>query len=181
VTLDYPKRPMAPNVVRYACMIFGLANVAGSIAYTSRQDMFMLIGGLLVGGGWFAFGKYGGLPLVSTVADWRPPSSSGEIEEIHRQGLLVMRRRRWIVWAAIPGTFVVAALLIPLLMQGGHPEIIVLLLGVPLAFISFRYYLSRCPRCSFGFFTRSASRAALLRLRNTCGHCGLSLYAYKKP
>jgi len=172
---------MAPDVIRYACMIFGLMNVAGSVAFAPRQDMFMLIGGLLVGGGWFAFGKYGGLPLVNTVADWRPPSTSGAIEVQHRQGLLVMRRRRWMAWAAIPGTFIAAAFLIPLLMQGGHPELVVFLLGVPLAFINFRYYLSRCPRCGLGFFTRSASRAALLRRGDTCGHCGLRLYAYKQP
>src|SRR5574341_1420032 len=178
MAIEYPKRRMAPGTVRYACMIFGLANIAGSIAYANRQNMFMLIGGLLVGGGWFAFGKYGGLPLVNTVADWRP-STSGAIDEMHRQGLLVMRRRRWTVWATVPATFAVAALLIPLLMQTGHPELVVLLLGVPLAFISLRYYLSRCPRCGLGFFTRSTSRAALIRLSNTCGHCGLSLCEYR--
>jgi hypothetical protein len=171
---------MAPDAVRYACMIFGLANIAASIAYATRENMLILIGGLLVGGGWFAFGQYGGVPLVNTVVDWRP-STSGAIDDMHRQGLLVMRRRRWTVWAAVPGTFAAAALLIPLLMQAGHPELVVLLLGVPLAIINFRYYLSRCPRCGLGFFTRSASRAALLRRSNTCGHCGLSLYAYKKP
>jgi len=176
---EYPKRPMAPNVARYACMIFGLANVASSIAYATAKDLFMPIGGVLVGGAWFAFGKYGGLPLVNTVTDWHP-SAPGALEEMHRRGLLVMRRRRWFVWAAIPGAFVVAALLIPLLMQGGHPELVVLVLGVPLAFVNCRYYLSRCPRCGLGFFTRSASRAALLRWGNTCGHCGLSLYAYRK-
>ena len=172
---------MAPGAIRYACMIFGLANVAGSIAFAPRQDMFMRIGGLLVGGAWFAFGKYGGLPLVDTVRDWRSPSASGAIEAQHRQGLLVMRRRRWMVWAAIPGLFIAAALLMPALMQSGHPEFVVFLLGVPMAFINFRYYLSRCPRCGFGFFTKSASRAALLRRGDTCGHCGLSLYAYRQP
>src|SRR6266566_5233000 len=119
---------MTPNVARYACMIFGLANVASSIAYAAPKDLFMPIGGLLVGGAWFAFGKYGGLPLVNTVTDWHP-SAPGALEEMHRRGLLVMRRRRWLVWAAIPGAFVVAALLIPLLMQGGHPELVVLVLG----------------------------------------------------
>lgn len=178
MAIEYPNRPMAPRLVRYSCMVFGLANIVASISYVPRV---MLVGGLLVGGCWFAFGKYGGLPLVDTVVDWRPPAASGAIEDMHRQGLLVMRRRRWIVWAAIPGTFAVAALLVPLLMQGGHPEFVVLLLGVPLAFINFRYYLSRCPRCGLGFFTRSTSRAALLRRGNTCGHCGLSLYAYKNP
>ncbi len=181
LTIEYSKRSMAPAWVRYSCMIFGLAGIIGSIADATRQDIFMLVGGPLVGGGWFAFGKYGGLPLVDTVVDWRPPRAPGAIEDMHRQGLLVMRRRGWIVWAAIPGAFGVAALVIPLLMQSGHPELIVLLLGVPLAVINFRYSLSRCPRCGLGFFTTSASRAALLRRRNTCGHCRLSLYAYKNP
>ena len=179
MAIDYPERPMAPDLARYSCMIFGLTIIVGSIAYAPRQDLFMLVGGLLVGGGWFAFGKYGGLPLVDTVVDWRPPSTSGAVAEMHRQGLLVMRRRRWFVWAAIPGVFAVAALLMPFLLQSGHPELIVLLLGVPLAFINFRYYLSRCPRCGLGFFTKSSSRAALLRRGNACGHCGLSLYAYR--
>jgi hypothetical protein len=170
---------MAPDVIRYACMIFGLANVAGSIAF-ARQDIFMLVGGLLVGGGWFAFGKYGGLPLINTVTQWRPPTSASDaIEDQHRRGLLVMRRRRWTVWSAIPGILIAAAFLMPLLVQHRHPELVVFLLGVPLAFINFRYYLSRCPRCGLGFFTKSASRAALLRKRDTCGHCGLSLYAYR--
>ena len=159
-------------------MIFGLANVAGSIAFAPRQDTFMLVGGLLVGGVWFAFGKYGGLPLFNTVTQWRPPGASDAIEDQHREGLLVMRRRRWMVWSAIPGMFIAALLLMPLLIQRGHPELVVFL-GVPLAFINFRYYLSRCPRCGLGFFTKSASRAALLRRRDTCGHCDLSLYAYR--
>ena len=181
MNIEYPKRPMAPAWVRYSCMMFGLACIMGSIAYAPRHDIFMLVGSLLVGGGWFAFGKYGGLPLVDTVVDWHPSAAPGAIEDMHRQGLLVMRRRRWMVWTAIPGAFGVAALLIPLLMQSGHPELIVLLLGVPVALINFRYYLSRCPRCGLGFFTTSASRAALLRRGNTCGHCGLSLYVYKNP
>jgi hypothetical protein len=76
VAIDYPERLMAPDLVRYSCMIFGLATIGSSIAYAPRQDLFMLVGGLLVGGGWFAFGKYGGLPLVDTAADWRPPAYS---------------------------------------------------------------------------------------------------------
>ncbi len=171
---------MAPDWVRYSCMIFGLANIVASIAYATQRDVFMLVSGLLVGGTWFAFGKYGGLPLVDTVVDWHPPARSDVVEEIHRRGLLVMRRRRWMTWVTIPA-FAVAALLMPLLTRGGHPEFIVLLLGVPLAIINFRYYLSRCPRCGFGFFARSSSRAALLRRGSACGQCGLSLYAYKKP
>jgi hypothetical protein len=144
-------------------MIFGLAIIVTGIAYAARTDVFMPVGGLLVGGGWFAFGKYGGLPLVDTVVDWSPPSASGVIDDMHRQGLFVMRHRRWIAWATIPGALAAAALLIPLLEQGGHAELIGFVLGVPLAFVNFRYYLSRCPRCGLGFFTRSATRAALLR------------------
>jgi hypothetical protein len=166
-------------------MFFGLANVAGSIAsapLVPRQYMFVLIaGGLLTGGVWFAFGKYGGLPLVDTVTAWRPPRAPGAIEEQHRQGLLVMRRRRWMVWAIIPGLFLAAAFSMPVLISLGHPELVVFLLGIPLIFISFRYYQSRCPRCGLGFFTRSTSRAALLRRGDTCGHCGLSLHAYRQP
>jgi hypothetical protein len=168
---------MAPALVRYSCMIFGLANVTGSVAYGGPRDMFMLVVGVMVGGAWFAFGKYGGLPLVDTVVDWCPPRAPSAIEPMHLQGLLVMRRRRWILWASIPGAIGVAALLIPLLMKTGRPERIVIVLGVLVAYVNLRYYLSRCPRCGLGFFTRSASRG----WGNTCGHCGLSLYAYKNP
>ena len=170
---------MAPGVVRYACMIFGLANIVGGIAYASSQDMFMPIAGLLVGSCWFAFGKHGGFPLVNTVADWHPPSASGAIEDLHREGLLVMRRRRWLVWAGFPGTLIVGLFVMEL--QRGDPRFAALLLAIPLAIINFRYYLSRCPRCGLGFFTKSASRAAFIERGNTCGHCGLSLSAYKKP
>ena len=167
--------------VRYTCMVFGLTNIIASITHATRGNIFMLAGGLLVGGAWFAFGKYGGLPLVDTVVDWRPPASPDAVDEMHRSGLLVMRRRRWMMWAAVPGALAVAALLIWLLMGVGHPELSVLLLAVPLAIISSRYVLSCCPRCGYGFFAQSANRAALLCLRRTCAHCGLSLHAYKRP
>src|SRR6266542_1444922 len=128
--IEYPRRPMAPAAVRYSCMIFGLANIGWSVAYAARRDAFMLVGGILVGGAWFAFGKYGGLPLVDTVVEWHPPATPGAVEEMHRRGLLVIRRRRWIAWAAVPGALAVAALLTPMLMQGGHPQFIVLILAV---------------------------------------------------
>jgi hypothetical protein len=172
---------MAPTVVRYLCMIFGLANIVGGIASGVQWgDTFPLLGGLLVGGGWFAFGWYGGLPLFDTVADWHPPASPDAVEDMHREGLRVMRRRQWTPWLAIPVLFAVAALIIPPLMRAGHPELVIFLLGPPYFFVTFRYYLSRCPRCGFGFFTRSASRAASLRQSDRCRHCGLSLYAYKE-
>lgn len=171
---------MAAHWVRYSCMVFGIANIIGGIIYSIQGNIFALVGGLLVGGAWFAFGKYGGLPLVDTVANWRPAARPNLVDEMHRRGLLVMRQRRWMMWAAIPGALAAAALLMPPLMGSGHPELIIFLLGVPLAIITFRYALSRCPRCGYGFFAGSASRAALLRLRNTCGHCGLSLRAYKR-
>ena len=174
---------MAAPWLRYSCMAFGLANVVAGITYgTGQRDVFMTAGGLLVGGAWFAFGKYGGLPLVDTVADWHPPATPDEVSDMHRRGLLVMRRRRWMLWAAFPGTLAVAPLLMSLLMRAGMLELTVLLLGAPLALINFRYALSRCPRCGFGFFARSTSRAAMLWLwlRRTCAHCGLSLHAYKR-
>lgn len=170
---------MAPNIARYGCMIFGFANVIGAIIYGAK-DIFMLVAGVLVGSVWFAFGAYGGFPLIDTVLDWHPPIMADAIEDTHRQGLLVMRRRKWIAWLAVPAALAVAALLMPLLMRTNHPEWIVLILGVPFGFINLRYYLSRCPRCGLGFFTRSLSRAALIRRGNSCGHCGLSLNAYKK-
>ena len=165
--------------VRYACMVFGLANIIVSIAYAGPGNVFMLVGGLLVGGAWFAFGKYGGSPLVDTVADWHPPTAPDAVNEMHRRGLLVLRRRRWMMMAAVPAALAIAPLLISPLMRSGQPEVTVLLLGVPLAIINFRYLESRCPRCGYGFFAGSTSRGALLRLRKTCAHCGLSLHAYK--
>jgi len=171
---------MAPAFVRYFCMLFGLVNIAAVIAFSARQDMFMLIGGILGGSAWFAFGWYGGLPLVETVVGWHPPANSAAVDEMHRQGLKVMRHRKWVAWLAIPGALAATALLMPLLMQSTQPELVLLIVGVPIAFVNCRYYLSRCPRCGFGFFTKSVSRAALIRQRNTCGHCGLSLSADKK-
>ena len=180
MTAEYPKRHMAPKFVRCVCMIFGLANIIAVIASGFYHDIFMFIGGVLVGSIWFAFGMYGGLPLVDTVRDWHPSVSNTEINEMHRQGLLVMRRRKWIAWIAMPGSLAAASLLLPLLIPYGHPELIVLLVGVPLVFINFRYYLSRCPRCGLGFFTLSASRAAFIRRKPICGHCGLALHAINK-
>ena len=162
-------------------MVFGLANVIGGISYAVSHDrsIFMGVSALLVGGGWFAFGKYGGLPLAETVDNWHPPTTLDLVTEENRKGLLVMRRRRWMVWASIPTTLVAAPLLISQLMRVGQPELIVFLLGVPVVLVSSRYFLSRCPRCGYGFFARSTSRAATIQLGKTCGHCGLSLHAYK--
>jgi ribosomal protein S27AE len=179
---DYPARPMVAAWVRYFCMAFGAASILGigiDLVRSLTPDLFLLIGTFLVGSAWFTFGLYGGLPLVSTVSEWHPVATPDEVNDMHRQGLLVMQRRRWIMWASVPCAFAVAVVLIPVLIQAGQPGLIVLILGVPLAIINFRYLLSRCPRCGYGFFTRSKSRAATINLRKVCGHCGLSLYAYK--
>ncbi len=144
------------------------------------KDPFMLVGGVLVGSAWFAFGTYGGLPLIDTVPKWHPPITTNAVEESHLQGLLVMRRRKLMTWFSLPCGLAAAALLMPLLMQTSHPEFIVLLVGIPLGLINMRYYLSRCPRCGLGFFTKSSSRAALIREGHACGHCGLSLKEYKR-
>lgn len=178
---EYPIRPKMAAWARYLSMAFGVAIVVGGIdsVRSSALDLFPLLVGLLIGGAWFGFGLYGGLPLVNTVPDWCPAITPDEVSDQHRRGLLVMRRRRWIMWASVPSMFIVAFFLIPVLVKAGQPGVAVLFLGVPLAVIDFRYFLSRCPRCGYGFFARSKSRAATLSLKKTCGHCGLSLYAYK--
>lgn len=181
MSINYPSRPKVAKWFRFLCMAFGLANIISGIASTIfyKLDVFILLAAFLVGGAWFMFGKYGGFPLVDTVREWHPVSDSDEVNEMHRRGLLVMRRRKWLMWASIPSAFVVAGFLIPVLMRISEPGLIVLLLSVPLIIISFSYFLSRCPRCGYGFFTRSTSRGAMLSLRATCGHCGLSVDAYK--
>jgi hypothetical protein len=178
---EYPFRPKLAAWAQYLCMGFGLAIIVGTTGSVrfSSLDLFPLLGGFLVGGAWFFFGLYGGLPLVSTVGEWHPPATPDEINDMHRQGLVLMRRRRWIMWASVPLVLAVAVVLIPKLIQADQPGLIVLILGVPLAIINFRYFLSRCPRCGYGFFTRSTSRAATIHLKRACGHCGLPLYAYK--
>ena len=179
---EYPIRPKMSPWFRYPCIGFGVLIILGAakeLVQSSTFDTFYLLGAFLVGGAWLAFGLYGGLPLVDTIRDWHPVVSSDEINDMHRQGLLAMRRRRWIMWASVPCALAVAVVLIPVLIQADQPGLIVLILGVPLAIINFRYFLSRCPRCGYGFFTRSTSRAATINLKKTCGHCGLPLYAYK--
>lgn len=139
----------------------------------------------MVGGAWLAFGLYGGLPLINTVDEWHPPANPYEVTDMQRKGLLVMRRRRWAAWAIVPGFFVLAPLLVPVLIRAGQPGLVVLILGLPIAIINARYLLSRCPRCGYGFFTGSTHRASMLavarpfRLTGSCRHCGLGLYAYK--
>ncbi len=167
---------------RYPCIGFGALIILGGIkdlVKSSTLDMFYLLGAFLVGGAWLAYGLYGGFPLVDTVRDWHPVTTSDEINDMHRQGLFAMRRRRWVMWASVPCALAVAVVLIPVLIHSDQLGLIVLILGVPLAIINFRYFLSRCPRCGYGFFTRSTSRAATINLKKVCGHCGLSLYAYK--
>jgi len=172
---------MAPRLVRLGCMIFGGGCIVDAVAQGIQHDGFSLFAGLAVGSVWFAFGKYGGLPLVDTVAEWHAGGDPESVAQVHKDGLLVMRQRRLLMWISIPSAFLVFFLVGSQLQRLGHPEIVLLLLVVPLGFIHFRYYLSRCPRCGFGFFTTSKSRAAFIRRRKSCGHCGLSLYAYREP
>ncbi len=179
---EYPVRPKLTAWFRYPSMALGVACIIGAIdsVRSSPFDLFPLLGGLLVGGAWFAFGFYGGLPLVNTVFEWHPTAIPDEVNAVHRRGLLVMRRRRWMMWVGEAALLGAAFLLIPVFIQIGQPGLIVLVLVVPLAIINFRYLLSRCPRCGYGFFTSSTSRAATFSFRKTCRHCGLSLYAYKE-
>lgn len=167
---------------RYPCMAFGLLTVFGGAKHLFRngtQDTFPILAAFLVGGVWFAFGSYGGLPMVNTVHGWHPTETPNEVNDTHRRGLLVMRRRRWLTRVSLPVAFVAVVYLMPKLIQIGKPELILFIVGVPLFVGDFRYLLSRCPRCGYGFFTRGTSRAAFLNLRKTSGHCDLSLYAYK--
>lgn len=99
-------------------MTFGILNVIGGViggitSSDSQVDFFPLLGGLLVGGIWFGFGYYGGLPLVDTVSYWQPPDIPNEINNYHRQGILVLRRRKWAMWASIPCCLGVGAMFMP--------------------------------------------------------------------
>jgi hypothetical protein len=87
-----------------------------------------------------------------------------------------MRRRRVTQWLAIPATILLIAACASLVIGSGR-EPLLLLLALPLLIITFQYQLSRCPRCAYGFFTKSTSRAAALHRQMSCGHCGLSLDA----
>ncbi len=159
---EYPSRSKLPPWIRYLCMAFGLVNIVVVITCTviGKENLDMVVSALLVGSAWFAFGAYGGFPLVNTVADWHPPATPDEVTESHRRGLLVMRRRKWMIWATVPSMLAVAPLLFPLFMKADQPELIVLVLGVPLAIIIFRYLLSRCPRWFFHQIYESSSDAS---------------------
>ena len=181
MTSERPIRPPGPAWARCACMIFGLITmVSGVFNRDPDHPIFLLAGGILVGAAWFAFGAYGGLPLVDTVKEWCPSTSHGQIDEVHRQGLRVMRRRKWLGWLAIPLGVVAMAAIAPLLNPIGQPEIVLLLVFPPLAILYYRYHLSRCPRCGYGFFARSTNRMAFLQPRKDCAHCGLPLDGYRE-
>ena len=96
------------------------------------------------------------------------------IDESHLRGLRVIRRRRIFTWVGSLAILPAVAMLMPLLERTAHPELVIVV-AVPVFLIHYRFLASRCPRCGFGFFTESPRRAALLRMRSTCGHCGLPL------
>src|SRR5882672_10710346 len=109
MTIEYPIRPAIRPWVRNLCMVFGIANVLGGVASIAYYDdwAFSLPAGILVGGTWLAFGKLGGFPLFDTVPDWNPPTNLEVVSEMHRRGLLVMRRRMrtiWLSFLAVLGT-----------------------------------------------------------------------------
>jgi len=177
----YPERLPAPSWIRYACMAFGALNVVQAVRYgTMAGDLFMPVAGVLVGGAWFAFGCYGGLPLVATVRDWRPPAAPDEVSAMHGQGLRVMRRRRWLTWATIPVWLIGGLALAVWLDDPKYMPFILIVLGVPIIAVQSVYWLSRCPRCGYGFFARGKSRAAFLGRGKSCRQCGLALTAYRQ-
>ncbi len=184
MTQTYPDRPMMPRALRIACMVFGALNLLGLVLQLILEPFpeALTIGvlGVLVGGACFAFGWYGGLPLFETVSGWTPPADPTVITAGHRAGLRLMRRWWWQQFMVPMAALVLCGLLVmPSLMAWGHPEAAMLVL-VPAGIFSLRYVLSRCPRCGFGFFTRSTSRAAFIRRLQACGHCGLPLDAWKE-
>lgn len=180
IAAEYPFRPPMARWIRIAVVVFAAAILIGLVLdIRAEPDLFNLFMGGFVSAAWLAFGVYGGFPLFETVQDWHAPATPCEITDAHRQGLLVMRRRKWIMWAAYP----VALAMVPFLhgaLEGlGQAPLVVVLLFVPLAVLSFRYWLSRCPRCGYGFFVRSKNRAGLTILTNSCPHCELPLRAHK--
>lgn len=127
--VDYPLRRPMPPWARYLCMALGIGNIIGGLSapFDSASNQmvpdafgfstFGVLGGLLVGGLWFAFGYFGGLPLVDTVSDWQPPNNSEEITDSYRRGIVTLGRRKRLMWASIPAYFVLAGLLMPWFLQ----------------------------------------------------------------
>lgn len=179
--IGYPFRPKAPIWVRIPCMIFGsvcVFNAGFALVQPQGQSPAFLLGGIVVGAVWFAFGFYGGLPLINTVRDWSPSVDTNDLTESSRSGLRTMRWRKWAMWASEP----IFGLTILLLVQRygvTHAETIFFSLAIPMIALIMVYWLSRCPRCGYGFFADSTNRAAFLKRTKVCSHCGLRLNADK--
>jgi len=87
-----------------------------------------------------------------------------------------MRRRRWMVWAAIPGAFA-CRLLMPLLMQSVTPNSSSFFWRAVST-----HQLSLLPDlapAAVSVFSPHPRAARVASTGNTCGHCGLSLYVYR--
>lgn len=175
VPAPYPFRPPLPMPFRALIAFFGVAILGSAASGSAGGDAVFAIAGVLIGVVWLAFGLYGGYPLVDTVPRWSPPDDRESIRESDCAGLAVIRKRKRIVWATVPIAFVLVALFMPLVLRGGKPQWLLLGVAPPMLFVYFRYQLSRCPRCGFGFFARSTNRAAPLRSGSTCATCGLTL------
>ena len=91
-----------------------------------------------------------------------------------------MRRRRWLTWVSVPVWLIGGLALAVWLDDRGSARFILIGLGVPIIAVQINYWLSRCPRCGYGFFARGKSRAAFLARGTRCRQCGLSLTAYKE-
>jgi hypothetical protein len=125
----YPFRPPMWWIFRIPCAAFGALGLIGVLQdVLYRRDFntfaFQFLGGGLVAVAWGTFGVYGGFPLVDTVKDWQPPTMPDEITQKHRDGLRVIRRRRWAFGLSFPGYFVlmIAALAIaPNAMEAVFP------------------------------------------------------------
>jgi hypothetical protein len=180
----YPFRPPMWWIFRIPCAAFGALGLIGVLQdVLYRRDFntfaFQFLGGGLVAVAWGTFGVYGGFPLVDTVKDWQPPTMPDEITQKHRDGLRVIRRRRWAFGLSFPGYFVlmIAALAIaPNAMEAVFPVV-----AAAFFTVIYRYYYSRCPRCGYGFFAGSTKRyATVSTARSRCRNCRLERYAYRQ-
>jgi hypothetical protein len=167
--------------LRVPCMALGaltMINASTAVVQAQGGSQTFHIMGVFVGAVWFGFGAYGGLPLVGTVRPWTPPTDSKAMTDSYRAGLRTMRRRKWAMWASQP-IFVLSVVLLTQYFGHDHMDTISFLTVIPVFASFFVYWLSRCPRCGYGFFALSKTRASLLKGTENCRHCGLHLNADK--
>src|SRR5947208_172260 len=156
----FPERKKLALPIRVVCMIFGGYTVLGAIhswVYEAHPQSFMIAGGIIVGAAWFGLGAYGGLPLVNTAPRSSQELGSEALTERERRGLVVLRNRKWLAWLSLPAALAMGPLVAQLPPQ--YCGLGVLGVGVMVAILNLCHWLSRCPRCGYGFFALSKGRA----------------------